>query len=127
MKTIPVLTWIGAAAGLAILIASAWRLSGCRHPGRLGLMPPVRNPDGSRTVAQWYCDACGRSWPANLEQPRRIVQKFAGHDEQKASDAAQRADALAARRRQDAVARSGVPPPGSTPRKVVPIRTERRG
>ena len=79
----------------------------CAHPGPLGLMPPVTLPDGSRTTAQWFCDNCGKSWPANFEREHRPVPRFAGYDESKAASAAKRADDLYKRQHAMAVKRAG--------------------
>ena len=87
-------------AGVAAVTALTWR---CRHSGPLGLLPPTTNADGTRTAAQWYCDACGKSWPAVFDRSQQPVRRFEGYDESKAVDAARRADELY--RKQHAIAR----------------------
>ena len=92
------------AAGLAALM---W-FGRCRHPGRLGLLPPRTATDGTRIPARWFCDHCGESWPANLEHDRHPILKFAGYDESKAPRAAQRAADLDRRRQDLAIRRAGL-------------------
>lgn len=108
--------------GLCAVVAisrSAW----CRHPGPLGLLPPVTNVDGTRSSAQWFCDRCGKTWPAAFEREHRPILRFGGYDQSKAPHAARRADELERRQRQLALRRAGL----STRRrhdreaKVVPI------
>ena len=85
------------------------------------LLPPVRNAGPDRDHARWYCDRCGRTWDADLEStthPRVIYQ---GHDEQKAVDAAIRADAFDKRRRQLATQRADTRPSRSRPSKPASI------
>ena len=79
----------------------------CSHPGPLGLLPPITLPDGSRTPAQWFCDNCGKSWPANFEREQRPIPRFEGYDESKAASAAKRADDLYKRQHAMAVKRAG--------------------
>jgi hypothetical protein len=95
------------AAGAVATFVIARRLLVCRHPGPLGLMPPTDNGEGGRTRAQWFCDRCGKSWPAGLEQEEHIIQRFTGYDESKAVAARKRADELAKRQRSLAVGRAG--------------------
>jgi hypothetical protein len=73
-------------------------------------MPPVTNPDGTRTQAQWFCDQCGRSWPAEIGGELRLVRRFDGYDQTKAIDAARRAEELMKRQRQMALRRAGLEP-----------------
>lgn len=94
-------------AGLA-LAAAGWRLSRCAHPGPLGLLPPVTNPDGTRTAPHWFCGACGKSWPTSFEHDQRPVPRFEGYDETKAAQAARRAEELEKRQRALAVRRAGL-------------------
>jgi hypothetical protein len=93
-----------ALAGGAVL---AWRLSRCPHSGPLGLQPPVTNPDGTRTPAMWFCDRCGKSWPAGFHHEARVVTRFVGYDESKATGAAKRAEELSRQQRALALKRAG--------------------
>ena len=95
---------VAAVAGGAVLV---WRLSRCSHSGPLGLQPPVTNPDGTRSPAMWFCDRCGKSWPAGLEHDTHVVARFVGYDQSKASGAARRADELGRRTRAMALKRAG--------------------
>ena len=85
---------------VAGVTALTWR---CRHAGPLGLLPPTTNADGTRTSPRWYCDACGKSWPAVFDRTQHPVRRFEGYDESKAVEAARRADELY--RKQHAIAR----------------------
>jgi hypothetical protein len=105
--------WWPVAIGIGMMSAS-WPLLRCRHPGRLGLLPPVSGPDGSRVPARWYCDRCGRSWPAGIAHGPAPLQRFSGYDEAKAVRAAERARELEASQRELAVRRSGVAAPATT-------------
>ena len=113
--------------------ASVWWLGPCRHPGPLGLLPPVTNPDGTKTAAQWFCDQCGKSWTAEFRREHQPIRRFEGHDETKAAAAARRADDLAKRTRTLALRRAGFEP-ASRPRlhaspessHVVPMARVRR-
>ena len=87
-------------ASVAAVTAVSWK---CRHSGPLGLLPPTTNADGTRTAAHWYCDSCGKSWPANFDRVQQPVRRFEGYDETKAVEAARRADELY--RKQHAIAR----------------------
>lgn len=118
-------------AAATILGVGAWHVLRCHHPGPLGLLPPVFNPDGSRTVAQWFCDKCGRSWPAAMEREQRTVRRFEGYDQSKASGAARRAEELRKRQQTLALRRAGLGPqrrPRLRPdaAEVVPIAQVRR-
>lgn len=95
------------AVGLAVLGIIIWASAGCYHPRPLSLLPPTRSEDGSVKPAQWFCGACGRSWPAMIDHPHPPVPRFVGHDEAKAAAAAKRAAALEVRTRELAVLRSG--------------------
>jgi hypothetical protein len=57
--------------------------------------------------ARWYCDACGRTWPAVFEHGHAPIRKFDGYDQTKAVKAARRADDLARRQRALALRRAG--------------------
>jgi hypothetical protein len=97
--------------GLGVLVTvAAFKIGYCHHPGPLGLMPPVTNPDGTRTQAQWYCDQCGRSWPTALGGELKLVRRFDGFDQTKAADAARRAEELTKRQRHLALRRAGLEP-----------------
>jgi hypothetical protein len=90
-----------AAAGLL------WLCSQCRHSGPLGLLPPVLLADGTRTPAQWFCSACGKSWPAGFDHDRTPVVRYAGFDQTKAPAAARRASVLEKKMQELAVRRAG--------------------
>lgn len=90
--------------------AAVWWLGPCHHPGPLGLLPPVTNADGTRTHAQWFCDQCGKAWPAEFRREHQPVRRFEGHDESKAVTAARRAEELVKRRRTLALRRAGMEP-----------------
>jgi hypothetical protein len=92
-------------AGLA---AAVWRFGRCHHPGPLGLLPPTHEHDGTLRSAHWFCDACGRSWPAVFERTQRPIARFVGYDASKAEAAARRASDLLKRQRALAVKRSGI-------------------
>jgi hypothetical protein len=84
-----------------------WQLGRCRHGGPLGLLPPTTSLDGAQVPARWYCDACGRTWPAVFEHGHPPIRKFDGYDQTKAVKAARRADDLARRQRALALRRAG--------------------
>jgi len=95
--------------GLSVIaIGGGWLALRCSHSGPLGLLPPVVNEAGERLPARWYCDACGRVWPAGIEHGRPPVQKFTGYDPSKAIRAAHRAEELETRQRELAIRRSGI-------------------
>src|SRR5690606_16984501 len=71
------LVMVGGAAAVAFF---TW-CARCRHAGALGLLPPVTGADGVKQPARWYCDSCGRSWPAELEHDRRPIVRYSGYDE----------------------------------------------
>jgi hypothetical protein len=83
-------------------------LGQCRHPGPLGLLPPTTEADGSAVPARWYCDSCGKTWPAEFDHGHPPVRKFDGYDPTKAVTAARRADDLARRQRALALRRAGL-------------------
>lgn len=113
----------GAPAWMGVVLATgallAWLGVGCRHPRPLALLPPTVGPDGLRHSAQWFCAACGRSWPAGIEHANPPVQKFVGHDPSKAIEAAKRAAALEISHRELAVQRAGM--------KQAVVQTRKRG
>jgi hypothetical protein len=124
-----VLAWWPVVIG-AIVVGGAWSLMTCRHPGKLGLLPPVVSETGERLPARWYCDQCGESWPAGITHEAEPIQRFSGYDESKARSAARRASELEAAQRGLAVRRSGAAPAPPAPKKprpaAVPFGTRRR-
>jgi len=96
-----------------------WFLTRCRHPRPLGLQPPVTSAFGEAQPAQWYCAACGRTWPVMIDRAPAPVQRFHGHDESKAKQAAKRAAVFDERRRDLAVERAGLRKPASGRRSAV--------
>jgi hypothetical protein len=113
VSVVAVVGAVGGVRGVVILAvvaggaALAWRLSRCSHSGPLGLQPPVTHPDGTRTPAMWFCDRCGKSWPAGFEQEAHVVRRFVGYDESKAAIAARRAEELSRQQRAMALKRAG--------------------
>jgi hypothetical protein len=95
---------LAAAAGVGAL---GW-LGRCRHGGKLGLLPPTAAADGNRLPARWYCDLCGRSWPAGFEHDSKPIVRFAGYDPTKLPAAARRAATLEKQRQLGAVRRAGL-------------------
>jgi len=69
------------------------------------LLPPVRDGNPERDHARWYCDRCGRTWDAGFESTTRPRLIYNGFDEQKAVQAAIRADANDKQRRRLATQR----------------------
>jgi len=95
--------------GLSLVaLAGACVALQCAHPGPLGLWPAVINEAGERVPARWFCDQCGRSWPAGIERGRPPVQRFAGYDPSKAIRSAHRATELELQQRLLAVRRAGI-------------------
>jgi hypothetical protein len=91
----------------AIVPVVIWAMQ-CRHRGPLGLLPSVTDATGQRLPPRWYCDDCGRSWPADLEHQQTPVQRFKGYDESKAVSAARRANELEMAQRALAIRRAGL-------------------
>lgn len=125
------LIWL-AVGGVGAALAMALPLFRCRHPRPLGLLPPVSTADGRRQGAQWFCSACGTSWPASIERTATPVPRFQGHDESKAKAAAGRARVLDAKRRDLAMRRAGMKKTAPVPslkrrQEPVPIRSRRAG
>lgn len=125
-------SWVIVGA-IAVLALAAWQLGRCRHPGPLGLLPPTHEPDGSVVPARWFCDGCGRTWPAVFEREQRPVARFVGYDQTKATAAARRAEDLARRQRALALRRAGIVTAATNGRRsvargaeVVPILRKRR-
>lgn len=98
---------------LATVVATAglWQFGRCHHPGPLGLLPPSTDDAGQPVPARWFCDGCGKSWPAAFEHGQPPVRRFDGYDPSKAVTAARRADDLARRQRALAVKRAGLEAP----------------
>jgi hypothetical protein len=96
------------AATIAALAVTAWQLGRCRHRGPLGLLPPTHDDDGHAQPARWFCDACGKTWPAVFEREQRPIARFVGYDESKATAAARRAEELARKQRALAMRRAGI-------------------
>ena len=98
---------------LAAIIAGVgfWQFGRCHHQGPLGLLPPTTQADGSTVPARWFCDACGRTWPASFEHGHPPIRRFQGYDPTKAVNAAKRADDLARRQRALALKRAGLETP----------------
>jgi hypothetical protein len=101
-------TAITLAIGMVVLTAAAliW-LCRCHHRPPLALLPPTTDARGNRRPARWYCDRCGKEWPAVFERPSAPIQKYSGFDPTKAPAAAKRAEELAARLKAAQVARAG--------------------
>lgn len=97
---------------LAAIVAGVgfWQFGRCHHQGPLGLLPTTQ-PDGSTVPARWFCDACGRTWPASFEHGHPPIRRFQGYDPTKAVNAAKRADDLARRQRALALKRAGLETP----------------
>ncbi len=95
--------------GLCAVVV-VWRSAWCRHPGPLGLLPPVTNADGTRSTARWFCDRCGKTWPAAFERDQTPILRFDGYDQSKAPHAARRAQDLERRQRHLALRRAGLAP-----------------
>jgi hypothetical protein len=111
--------WSVAFVGASAVAALAWKMSQCRHPGPLGLLPPVVDDHGVRQPARWYCDRCGKTIDAAFDRDRTPVPRFVGYDQTKAAGAAKRADELASRQRELAVRRAGMNVTRSKPAKLV--------
>jgi hypothetical protein len=122
--------------GVAAVGLGLYWLGTCRHSGPLGLLPPTTADDGSRVPARWYCDACGKAWPAGLESDHAPVVRFTGYDESKLPAAAKRAAAFEKQRTVLAAKRAGLAagaravetaPPAAAPANVTPISNRRAG
>jgi len=115
--------WSSVVAGASVVALVAWQLVKCRHRQPLGLLPPVLNERGEQIPARWYCDECGKSWPALFERGRAPVPRFTGYDPSKAAAAAKRAAELVERTRALALKRAGLnepAPPATTRGKSAP-------
>lgn len=109
----------GVMLGIAVAAVVGSRAFRCHHPGSLGLLPPRSEADGTKVPARWFCDACGKTWPAVFERAQQPVRRFEGFDQSKAPEAARRADELYKRQHAMALRRAGFE--GSTRR----IKVER--
>ena len=126
--------YIAAFIAMGVLGGLAWHFGRCRHRGPLGLLPPTHDHDGTIIPARWFCDACGKTWPAVFERDQRPVVRFAGYDETKATAAARRAEDLVRKQRALAMRRAGIGAtaqarrarPRPDPAEVVPIHSTRR-
>ena len=110
-------------------IVAVWRSAWCRHPGPLGLLPPVTNTDGTRSPAHWFCDRCGKTWAASCEREQTPILRYDGFDQSKAPHAARRADELERRQRTLALRRAGITPNRRRPAReaeVVPMMSLRQ-
>lgn len=120
----------GVVLGIAAAAIAGARAFRCYHPGPLGLLPPVTAEDGTRLPARWFCDVCGKEWPANFEREHKPVTRFEGYDESKATTAARRADELYRKQQALALRRAGVevrrPRPERPVAEVVAIEPLRR-
>lgn len=125
----------GVVLSVAAVGALMWQFARCRHSGPLGLLPPVHDETGALVPARWYCDRCGKSWPAVFEREQQPITRFAGYDESKAPAASRRADELARRQRALAMRRAGIATGLSAerraaarpdPAEIVPIAKSRR-
>jgi hypothetical protein len=74
--------WLGLCL-LGLTGAGVWRLAVCHHPRPLALLPPTPGPDGERRPPQWFCAACGRTWPAHFDHPDPPLPGFKRRDESK--------------------------------------------
>lgn len=111
---------IPGASLLGLAAAAVAAMSGCRHPGPLGLLPAVLGEDGKRRPERWYCPSCGRTFPTVDYRGAAPVQRFEGYDQTKAVEAARRADDIGKRQRQIAMERSERAMP-----RPAPVRRER--
>src|SRR5690349_14609904 len=101
--------WLVSLGGGALAVI-VWRLTSCRHPGPLGLLPATTDLDGSIVPPRWFCDACGATWTAHFEKAQTPVRRFSGYDQTKAVTAAKRAAELADRQHVLALRRAGLRP-----------------
>ena len=123
----PGLTWWAFAILVAGASAVAWRIASCAHAGPLALLPRTTAIDGRLLPPRWHCDACDKTWAADLSRDQTPVRRFSGYDESKAVLSAQRAVDLVDRRRALAVERSGsTAVPARHGVGVVSIRRNRR-
>ena len=62
------------AVGVAVLATLLWQLGRCRHTQPLGLLPPISDERGGRLPSRWYCDDCGKIWPASFDVVNPIAR-----------------------------------------------------
>lgn len=122
---------LAAACALAGIAAAVAAFSRCRHPGPLGLLPSVMGDDGVRRPARWFCERCGRTWPAQELGGSAPVARYEGYDQAKAVEAARRADDIERRRRVIAMERgdhqiNAKPAPAKRDRIARPIAMHNR-
>ena len=99
-------------AGLGIVaVSGACVALRCSHAGPLGLWPATVSDTGEIVSARWFCDRCGKSWPAGFDHGKPPVQKFTGYDPSKAIRSAHRATELELRQRALACKRAGIDAP----------------
>jgi hypothetical protein len=108
---------------IAVIGVAFWLLTQCRHPGRLGLLPPTVRDDGTREPARWFCDQCGKSWPAAIEHESTPIVRYSGFDQTKAPAAARRADEADRKRQALAVRRATRAETGPSRSRQVPETT----
>jgi len=63
------LVWWQAGLALAAATALAARIGRCAHDGPLALLSATKDMTGRALPARWYCDECGRTWPASFRRP----------------------------------------------------------
>jgi hypothetical protein len=98
--------WWTLPVGIGV-VAAAWVGGHCWHRD-VSLLPPVPGAEPERAYARWYCNACGATWAAGLESTTRPRTLHAGYDQDKAQQAAARADLLERERRRLAIERAGL-------------------
>ncbi|GMV23269.1 MAG: hypothetical protein AMXMBFR57_32180 [Acidimicrobiia bacterium] len=99
--------WLGI-GGLALLAGAVYEVGRCHHREPLALLPASTDLHGAPLPPRWFCDRCGREWPAEFQKDQIPVQRFSGYDESKAVSAARRADQLRERQRHLALERAGL-------------------
>jgi hypothetical protein len=118
---------LGIAAILGAFSMVLWRRARCGHPNPHYVRPTTAHDATGRTVtvepARYICYECGQSWVARQRDPAwhptAIIQRFSGYDPRKAAQAAVRAEAEHAQRRQIAGnrARPAAPAAGADQRR----------
>jgi hypothetical protein len=85
--------------GVVPIIGLVWAFGRqCAHP-HASLLPPVAGAGPDRDHARWYCDRCGREWPATINDGARPRAVYEGFDEALAARSAARAESLERQRR----------------------------
>jgi hypothetical protein len=106
--------------GIIVVAAGiVYQFGRCSHQRPLALLPASVDINGEALPPRWYCDHCGKEWPAHFDKDRVPIQRFTGYDESKAVSAAKRADQLRERRRLMAIERAGL---GSATRQRKPAQ-----